>query len=277
MISFLPPNEKVPVFPEDSLIMRIALIRCNELRHKYLSISLSMANNDFIDLVDLSAVQSRKKIYESSEFRQHFSLLMGTELKLLGPLIDAQEKLLRPKLIPSPDSLLSREILDGFSPDVIVTFGCSIIPSTLISHFEGKFLGIHLGLSPYYRGSGSNFWPFYFDEISCVGFTIMNIDSGIDTGAVIHQARVVLDKSDDLHSAGVKCSIQMTDFVVKVCNEWPQRGVPINLKQGRYLKRSDFNVSAINAVEQKINGGSIAKYLELKRNIDLKFPIITLR
>jgi hypothetical protein len=46
------------------------------------------------------------------------------------------------------------------SPDLIISYGCSIIKRPLIEYFDKKFINIHLGLSPYYKEGGTNFWPF---------------------------------------------------------------------------------------------------------------------
>ena len=52
--------------------------------------------------------------------------------------------------------------------------------------FSRKFLNVHLGLSPYYRGSGTNVWPLINTEPDMVGATLC-IDAGIDNGEIIHQ------------------------------------------------------------------------------------------
>ena len=74
-------------------------------------------------------------------------------------------------------------------PDLLVAYGCSIIKEPLVSAFKGRVLNIHLGLSPYYRGSGTNYWPLVNGEPEYVGATFMHLDSGIDTGEIIHQTR----------------------------------------------------------------------------------------
>ena len=44
-------------------------------------------------------------------------------------------------------------------PDVVLVFGTGILRQPLLSTFDGRVINIHLGLSPYYRGAGTNFWP----------------------------------------------------------------------------------------------------------------------
>ena len=86
--------------------------------------------------------------------------------------------------------------------------------------YEGRFINIHLGLSPYYRGSGTNFFPFVNNELQFVGTTFMLIDKGIDTGRIIHQLRSDF-KFDNIHDIGnnlIKKSIDQLIKLIKIFN-----------------------------------------------------------
>ena len=37
-------------------------------------------------------------------------------------------------------------------------------------------INVHLGLSPYYKGSATNFWPFVNNELQFLGVTFMVTD-----------------------------------------------------------------------------------------------------
>ena len=41
----------------------------------------------------------------------------------------------------------------------------------ILKEFRSKIINAHLGLSPYYRGSGTNIFPFVNKEIEYVGVT----------------------------------------------------------------------------------------------------------
>ena len=71
--------------------------------------------------------------------------------------------------------------------DYLLTYGCSIIKNPILKHFKQNSINIHLGLSPYYLGSATNFWPFVNDELQFVGVTFMKLEDGIDDGPIIHQ------------------------------------------------------------------------------------------
>ena len=67
------------------------------------------------------------------------------------------------------------------------------------NYFKRKILNLHLGLSPYYRGGGTNYFPFVNNEPEYAGSTFMYLDEGIDTGEIIHQIRPVINITDSFH------------------------------------------------------------------------------
>lgn len=128
------------------------------------------------------------------------------------------------------------------NPDLIVCFGASIINSELLRLFKGKFLNVHLGLSPYYRGSGTNVWPIINQEPHLVGCTFMHMDEGVDTGQVIHQLRAKFFLGDSPHSIGNRLIKRM----VKVCatilvNFDKLKEVSTIVEKSRVYKQADFD------------------------------------
>jgi methionyl-tRNA formyltransferase len=113
-----------------------------------------------------------------------------------------------------------RDIID-LNPNLILAYGCSIIRSELLEKFEGRFINVHLGLSPYYRGSGTNFWPLVNGEPEFVGATFMYIDKGVDTGEIIHQMRSHVVFSDSPVNIGNRLIVQVADEYVKLVRSFP--------------------------------------------------------
>ena len=80
-------------------------------------------------------------------------------------------------------------LMTAARPDVVLVFGTGILREPLLSAFDGRIINIHLGLSPYYRGAGTNFWPLVNREPEYVGATIHYLDAGIDTGPILAHAQ----------------------------------------------------------------------------------------
>jgi methionyl-tRNA formyltransferase len=77
----------------------------------------------------------------------------------------------------------------AFDSDVFVVFGASYIKPPLIDFLIGKrAVNIHMGVSPYYRGSSCNFWAMYDRKPQLVGATIHLLGRGLDNGPMLCHA-----------------------------------------------------------------------------------------
>ena len=66
--------------------------------------------------------------------------------------------------------------------DVFVVFGSSYIKGDLIDFLVSrKAINIHMGVSPYYRGSSCNFWAAYEKRYDLIGSTIHLLSKGLDS------------------------------------------------------------------------------------------------
>tara|TARA_B100001750_G_C15495634_1_gene593967 strand:+ start:310 stop:1101 length:792 start_codon:yes stop_codon:yes gene_type:complete len=73
--------------------------------------------------------------------------------------------------------------------DYYIIFGSSFIKSPLVDFLVNKkAINIHMGLSPYYRGSSCNFWALYDKRPEYVGATIHLLSNGLDSGPILFHA-----------------------------------------------------------------------------------------
>jgi methionyl-tRNA formyltransferase len=68
-------------------------------------------------------------------------------------------------------------------------------------------INYHTGLLPRYRGRMPLYWALLQGERE-VGITVHEMDSGIDSGPIIEQARVPIEPSDSLHQLYLKTTAQ---------------------------------------------------------------------
>ena len=54
----------------------------------------------------------------------------------------------------------------------------------IYNKFNFGMLNIHKGLTQYYRGLDSEYWPIFFNEFDKLGTTIHKIDNNLDTGDI---------------------------------------------------------------------------------------------
>lgn len=126
-----------------------------------------------------------------------------------------------------------------FNPDYAILYGPSIIKDPLLSYFGRRMINMHLGLSPYYRGSGTNFWPLVNREPECVGVTIHLPILKVDAGDILKQGRPQPNVSDRCHDLGCKTIIRGTELMI-TCIEDFHKGIitpiPQNLEVGRVYR-----------------------------------------
>ena len=150
------------------------------------------------------------------------------------------------------------------SPDLLVVFGTGLIKEPYLSAFSGRILNIHLGLSPYYRGSATNLWPILNRELEYIGTTVLFLDPGIDSGDIIHQGRPHITADDDPHTIGAKAIVIAADLMIKAIHEF-QAGtaarVPQQADVGRVYYRKNWGVPQIQLMHRLVTQeGVIAVY-----------------
>jgi folate-dependent phosphoribosylglycinamide formyltransferase PurN len=161
--------------------------------------------------------------------------------------------------------------------DLIVVYGSSLIKQPLLSLFNRRILNVHLGLSPYYRGASTNFWPLVHGLPECVGATFMYIDEGIDTGEIIHQIRPEVNFFDSPSSMGNRLIKQMAEVYSGIITGFDtlKKPDPVAFNNIRkFCKRSDFTEASVQKLYENFAEGMVDTYLENKEQRDMAFPIL---
>lgn len=170
------------------------------------------------------------------------------------------------------DFLCSAEV------DTLIVYGTNLIKEPLLSRFSGRIVNMHLGLSPYYRGTATNFYPLLNEEPQYVGATIHLIDAGIDTGPILAHARPEITSEDQPHSIGCKAIQAGIDKLISVLAEWDEgRRKPVpqwKVPQSRLYLRKDYHPSQVVALYQKLDTGMITKYVERTADVAEKIRLI---
>lgn len=154
-------------------------------------------------------------------------------------------------------------------PDLVLLYGCKIIPT---AQFTCPVINLHLGLSPYYRGSGTNFWALHNGEPEAVGATIHIATNQVDGGPILAQVRPgTLAPEDGIHEVGIKALMAAVRVLPDVVHRPAQ---PQDLAIGRVYKRKDYTEEARRQAEWRLEQGMIASYLKHKAKRDARYPIV---
>lgn len=161
--------------------------------------------------------------------------------------------------------------------DLICAYGCSLIKSDLIARFAGRFLNLHLGLSPYYRGSGTNYFPLVNGEPEYVGATFMFLDEGIDTGKILHQIRARVYPGDTVHSIGnrlIADAVLVYAKLVERFDELQDLPQPAFTGTGRLYLRKHFTPASLQQLQQNFAAGIIERYLDEQHVRQQRVPLL---
>lgn len=163
--------------------------------------------------------------------------------------------------------------IKGSKPDIIVLFGCGLVKEAILEIVpQGKILNVHQGLSPYYRGSGTNFWPFVEGRLEYIGVTLHTVDLGTDTGGIIAHARPDIREGDSLHEIGCKTIVVSADIlnvaILKIKNGDPMEPIQ-QWSDGKLYKRADVNGEAIHVAHEKERHGFVDQWCKHNRDGDI--------
>ena len=147
-----------------------------------------------------SFLQKAKRTYEVFGFK--FFLYYGMNY-LLSKISSSNkvEKVLQDQNIPiiklekSVNHKDSLEIISSYKPDILLSIaGNQIFKSQFINLPPKGTLNLHTALLPKYRGLMPTFWVMKNDE-DYTGVSVFLVDEGIDSGPIVVQKKVKINKS----------------------------------------------------------------------------------
>lgn len=244
--------------------MKVVIFTSNGIRHKFFANSICNQVENCLIISESNPNDAEDK--SNSKIRNHFKLRYETERKMFFG-NDFFEGKVIPVMYKEANLQYVFEIVKKFNPDLMIVFGSSIIKEPLLSLKPNHFINLHLGLSPYYRGSGTNFWPFVNDELEYVGSTILHLDPGIDTGDIITHVRPKFEIGDNVHTVGckvIKESILIfTKILIKVKHgESLNRVKQWKVENEKYYKNKDFDEKVLDEYNKNLKNGMIERFIK---------------
>lgn len=254
--------------------MKIGLITSSEIRHFYAARFLQQHFELSFVLCEEKALDKHFAGNKDEEvIVQHFFYLKQAEEKFFGKLT-VNDILCGNIRCLERGALNTDEVstwIKACLVDSIVVFGSGIIASPVLEVLpENRTFNLHQGISPYYKGSGTNFWAFVNEEFEYIGATIHFIDSGIDTGNIVAHCRPKIEPDDTLHSLGcktIKESLKQVKAILKAIElgknitHIPQSLFPLN-SSSKVYKRAHLSADAIKQLWHLEKNNAISEYLE---------------
>ena len=96
--------------------------------------------------------------------------------------------------------------------DYLFTYGCGKISNRILKLRKIKnYFNLHGGLSPYYKGSITNFWPSYYLSPQFTGMTLHKISNNLDGGDIFLQNSSKINMKDNINDLSMR---NVKDFTI---------------------------------------------------------------
>lgn len=281
--------------------MRIGILTSNDIRHRYfvnvMCRELDVAAVGYQDtaysprdqaLKETAARVAAQQMAELNErataiVRHHFEERTRQEQRFFGH--DAE---LRPDAPTcrvrhlTVDTLNSEDTvrwLREAGVEAVVVYGTSLVKPPLLDAYPGRMVNMHLGLSPYYRGNATNFYPLVNNEPEYVGVTIHHIDAGIDSGDIIHHGRAEATADDMPHTFGCKTIEVGTRLMVRTVREL-EAGTMKSVPQwrppnSRLYQRKDYHPEQVVRLYELIEDGMFPKYAARQHEVAPRVKLVS--
>ncbi len=231
--------------------MKITVFTSNQPRHLNLVERLSEISDECYAIVETNTVFPGRVpgfFRKSDIFQSYFSNVIKSENKIFGDI--RFSKNIKNLIIQSGDlNHIDRYTLkSALNSDIYVVFGASYIKGWLIDFLiEKKAINIHMGISPYYRGSSCNFWALYDKNPHLMGATIHMLSEGLDSGEILyHVAPTTRNCSNVFDFSMMSVKAAHESLVNRLSNGLINQYPPIKqnpLLEIRCTKNDDFNDS----------------------------------
>tara|TARA_Y100000741_G_scaffold360891_1_gene343935 strand:+ start:618 stop:1412 length:795 start_codon:yes stop_codon:yes gene_type:complete len=171
----------------------ITVFTSNQPRHLALIHELSKVSKKVYAIIESNTVHPGKVegfFKKSQTMQNYFSKVTESEKKFFGNL-SFLPKNVSPLVIKMGDlNMIDISILNkSLESDLFIVFGSSFIKGELIDFLiNKKAINIHMGVSPFYRGSSCNFWAMKNADYGYVGSTIHMLSEGLDSGEILFHA-----------------------------------------------------------------------------------------
>jgi len=111
------------------------------------------------------------------------------------------------------------EHLFANAPDIAITFGVGRVDPAIFEIPRWGTINVHRGITQRYRGLDSDLWAVHEENFDQIGVTIHFVDAQFDTGAIVSQKFVPVERQDALHHLRYKTTVVAVDLILEALRE----------------------------------------------------------
>tara|TARA_Y100000588_G_C14223920_1_gene912247 strand:+ start:673 stop:1485 length:813 start_codon:yes stop_codon:yes gene_type:complete len=206
--------------------MKLTIITGDHYRHLYLVDKIHKLGLDVSWIIQKRENIQPKLYHENKDILKllkiHFDKRENAELNFFSKTAGniAKKNISKIKFINEDDILngnLYNLLKTDFKADILFTYGPSkIIPKKILNLAKLYKWNVHGGLSPWYRGTATLFWPTYLLEPEFTGITLHEMSDIPDAGNIIHQTGIKISPKDGIHENACRAVKEFSDSLPKL-------------------------------------------------------------
>jgi methionyl-tRNA formyltransferase len=269
--------------------MDIAILTSDDVRHRYFVNAIRARHNvvavgyqdtryvpkKAADAPDVDEATARTVRHHFDERKRQEANYFGHDAEFIEHGLRTHVHRFTTETLNTPETA---EFLRGAGSELVLIYGTSLIKAPLLDAFAGRMVNMHLGLSPYYRGTATNFYPLVNDEPEYVGATIHLIDAGIDSGDILYHARPEITADDMPHTVGCKAILAGIEKVHQAIQDFETESVhPVrqwDVPNARLYLRKDYHPSQVARLYELIEDGLFPRYVERRADVEHRMMLI---
>jgi hypothetical protein len=176
---------------------------------------------------------------------RYFARVLDAELRVFGaPRFFPSDVRILPIRLEELSAMPPQVLQPALRSDYYIVFGASYIVGSLVDALiERQAVNIHMGVSPYYRGSSCNFWAAFDGRLDLVGATIHTLTRGLDSGPMLFHALPAIAEVDPFE-LGMRAVLAAHNGIVAHVSEASLLSLPSQpqdrSRELRYSRTAEF-------------------------------------
>lgn len=156
-------------------------------------------------------------------------------------------------------------LIERHRPDLLLSYGVHKLTPETLGRAPRLRWNVHGGLSPWYRGVITHFWPSYFLQPQLTGMTLHETTEAIDGGNIVHQTAAPLVRGDGIHDLACRAvtafAQELPELVARVAAD-RQHAPVVPTTSGRIWRNSDWQPAHLHPVYDLYQNRIVDRYLD---------------
>ncbi|SOB91361.1 formyl transferase-like protein [Ureibacillus xyleni] len=150
--------------------------------------------------------------------------------------------------------------------DIAISYGVHKLSNELLNVLGKHAWNVHGGLSPWYKGNTTLFWPFFMLRPNWAGMTVHRLSSRLDAGDIVHHSLPLLEYGDGLHDVACKAVKQVASDLGEILTTLPLEDIQYTPQKGngKLWVGSDWMPQHLRFVYNTYNNDIVDYYLDGK-------------